>query len=471
MSKVGELSQQLEKALARVKALESENTALRQEKEALLESLRKANERSGKVEKKVEELEKEIATPAAPFRVKEKRRKKEKKRPGQKKGHRPAHREKPDHVDYEVEEELAPHSCPHCGESHGWSHIEQCERFVEELPPVRAESYRVVTYKGTCRGCGGRAASPDPLPQAPSPGGGASVTFGPRLRAALAHLTALGLTVRQVVRMVEELFGITVSPGAVTAQRHRLAKELEKEYQALEEKTQSASALYCDETGWWVAGPGYWLWVFATKDSTLYRIAPGRGRNVLTETIGEDFQGTLVSDCLSVYDGVNESQHKCYAHHLKAINKAIEENPGSEFLKKTDTLLKTAIALKKEKENFSPAEYLAMCKKLEENGKKLIQPVRAGPSEEQVANRLRKQLDHLFTFLYKDNVDATNNLAERQLRPAVIKRKISCGNKTPRGARTEEILQSLYATTRQRTESFFQKLHQAALPAPAKVTR
>ncbi len=47
-------------------------------------------------------------------------------------------------------------------------------------------------------------------------------------------------------------------------------------------------------------------------------------------------------------------------------------------------------------------------------------------------NNLNKQRDHLFTFLDHEGVDATNNLAERQLRPAVIARKISCGNKTPK---------------------------------------
>ena len=44
--------------------------------------------------------------------------------------------------------------------------------------------------------------------------------------------------------------------------------------------------------------------------------------------------------------------------------------------------------------------------------------------------------DHLFTFLDHAVADATNNLAERQLRPAVISRKLSCGDKTDAGART-----------------------------------
>jgi hypothetical protein len=50
--------------------------------------------------------------------------------------------------------------------------------------------------------------------------------------------------------------------------------------------------------------------------------------------------------------------------------------------------------------------------------------------EDYVRNRLWKQRDHLFTFLDHAGVAATNNLAERRLRPAVIQRKLSCGNQT-----------------------------------------
>jgi hypothetical protein len=60
-----------------------------------------------------------------------------------------------------------------------------------------------------------------------------------------------------------------------------------------------------------------------------------------------------------------------------------------------------------------------------------------------------------------DGVEATNNLAERQLRPAVIARKISCGNKTQKGARTRQILASL-ATCAQRATSFIAELARAA---------
>jgi hypothetical protein len=71
-----------------------------------------------------------------------------------------------------------------------------------------------------------------------------------------------------------------------------------------------------------------------------------------------------------------------------------------------------------------------------------------------VRHRLSQQQDHLFEFLKHDGVDATNHLAERQLRPAVIARKISCGNKTAKAARALVLLASLAATARQRGRSF-----------------
>ena len=51
-------------------------------------------------------------------------------------------------------------------------------------------------------------------------------------------------------------------------------------------------------------------------------------------------------------------------------------------------------------------------------------------------------------------MEPTNNLAERQLRPAVIARKLSGGNRTARGASTHAVLASLAATCRQRGERF-----------------
>jgi hypothetical protein len=50
-----------------------------------------------------------------------------------------------------------------------------------------------------------------------------------------------------------------------------------------------------------VAGPGWWLWVFTTLQLTFYVVAQSRGRCFLSDILGENFHGVLVSDCLATF--------------------------------------------------------------------------------------------------------------------------------------------------------------------------
>lgn len=65
-----------------------------------------------------------------------------------------------------------------------------------------------------------------------------------------------------------------------------------------------------------------------------------------------------------------------------------------------------------------------------------------------LARRLRKYLGELFTFVRDPQVPATNNAAERSLRPLVIAKKISGGTRSPAGSTTQMVLYSLAATAR-----------------------
>ena len=170
---------------------------------------------------------------------------------------------------------------------------------------------------------------------------------------------------------------------------------------------------------------------------------------------------------LSVYDGIKGEQQKCYAHHLKALSKALhsEDGQGSAYLLELRALLHTAMLLKRLQDDLPDDQRHSLRQSLETRFEQLLAQPRPpddqGQQEEKVRNRLRKQQDHLFTFLDHTAVDATNNLAERQLRPAVISRKLSCGNKTPNGANTWAILASLAATAQQQGDSFTEQVAQA----------
>jgi transposase len=277
-----------------------------------------------------------------------------------------------------------------------------------------------------------------------------------------------GLTKRKTCQALSGLFGLHLSPGGLVSATHRMASRLGNEYDQLVEQARQASVVHADETSWWVGGPGWQLWVFTNDDLTVYRVRDSRGRKVVHETLGRSFPGVLVSDCLSSYDNASPIQHKCYAHHLKAINEATSRHPagGEGFLRQITALLKAAQVFKRLMPELSESQRQKMRQSLESEADRLLASRKVEPSEASVANRLRKQRDHLFTFLDYDEVQATNNQAERQLRPAVIARKVSCGNRTKRGARTWETLASLAATCTQRGGSFRELITNAARLPP-----
>jgi transposase len=75
-----------------------------------------------------------------------------------------------------------------------------------------------------------------------------------------------------------------------------------------------------------------------------------------------------------------------------------------------------------------------------------------------LAKHLRHEQPYLFTFLHcPDWVEATNNAAERALRPAVIARKTWGGNRTPAGAQSQQILASILRTCWQQGKDTFQR--------------
>jgi transposase len=450
-----------------VAALEKEKERLRKKSERLENRLEDANRRIQDANRqiddllqKLEEAQRAAHRQAAPFRIPETKRKTNPKRPGRAKGHPGVCRPKPDHVDEEQTVEMR--VCPKCG---GPVHdVEPVEQFIEDLPVVRPRVTRLVTHVGQCARCG-EVRTTDPL-QVSTATRAAGTHLGPRaLAVAIGLNQPHGLSMRKTCAVMKDLFGLSLTAGALAQAKQRLAGKLQGPYDGLLEQARQSSVLHADETSWYVASPKWWLWVFTNPDLTYYAVRNSRARSVLLDVIGEDFDGVLNSDCLSIYDLVERIlQHKCYAHHHHAISEAAHRHPQGEtpHLRALRDLLRTAQQLKVDQPTLDAKSVRSRRRSLERTARRLILPPRADPIEEAVTNRLRKQFDHLFTFLDHPDVPATNNLAERQLRPAVIARKISCGNRTPAGAHAWELLASLAATAHQRGASFLDLLDKSA---------
>ena len=59
----------------------------------------------------------------------------------------------------------------------------------------------------------------------------------------------------------------------------------------------------------------------------------------------------------------------------------------------------------------------------------------------------------MLTFLVRD-IDPDNNIAERGIRPAVVMRKNSYGNRSDKGAETTSVLLSVVQTCNMREQNF-----------------
>jgi transposase len=86
---------------------------------------------------------------------------------------------------------------------------------------------------------------------------------------------------------------------------------------------------------------------------------------------------------------------------------------------------------------------------------------------------LRRLWDALWTFLYEEGVEPTNNAAERALRQSVLQRKTSFGSNSGRGLRATERLLTVSETCRQQQRPLLDYLTAAITalrlgqPAPA----
>lgn len=418
----------------------------------LKRELRHKDARIDALEKRNAQLEKRPHASAAPFRRRPQKRNATGKPPGRKPGHPPAYRRPPlDPAALETVE--APLSgCPHCRGP--VDQMKRREQIVEELPPIEPIYRRVVTYTGHCPQCGA-VESRHPL-QVSTAVGAAGVHLGPRALSLVADLRhGAGLTLRTSCHVLREHFHLRLTPGGMSQALCRTATKLLPEYEALLEQVRESESVHADETGWWLEAKHAWLWVVATTRVTLYRVSARRDAEVLEQVLGKRYEGTLVSDCLNIYDRYEAARKsKCVAHHLRAIVEAQRALAHSRFLAKAKQVFKAALKLSGMRERLPAGVYERGVGSLERRMESLLAQEPQAKQEQRIAKRLRKQREHLLTFLHRREVAATNNLAERQLRPAVITRKLSCGNQTRAGARTWEVLASVAATCRQRGVSF-----------------
>jgi transposase len=373
------------------------------------------------------------------------------KRPGRKPGHPPSHRPAPppEQVDRTIVVPLPP-ECPECRAPMDEAPVTVHDQYQIDLPEPRPVITRFRVPVARCPACYRRVQGRHPE-QTSDALGAAAVQYGPRLLGLAADLKhRLGASYRKCSSLLLTLTGVVVTSAALVRSGHRLRRLARPSYDALVEAARRSAVQHADETGWKIGGRSAWLWVFADEHATLYRIRRSRGHDVVVEVLGGDYSGVLVSDCFLAYDPLPFAKSKCAAHLLKRCSEVEQSKVRGavRFSRRVAALLRRAMALKRRRGTMGDHGYAVLRGKIHAELDRLLAGTYTDPDNARLAKLLRKHRDSVLRFLDHDLVDATNNLAEREVRPAVIARKLSAGNRTEAGAETHAVLASILRTYR-----------------------
>jgi transposase len=178
--------------------------------------------------------------------------------------------------------------------------------------------------------------------------GAAAVQIGPEAAALVVVLhKGFGLPLAHVVTLLRDRFGIRVTRGALVHVCARTAARATPTYNALCAQIRGSPVVSPDETGWKVAGTLHWLWAFATHDTTVYTIRPGRGFGEAATILGEDFAGVLIRDGWAPYRRFVHADHQtCLAHLLRRSRLLQIDYPRSPFAARVQQRLQQALALR-----------------------------------------------------------------------------------------------------------------------------
>jgi transposase len=313
-------------------------------------------------------------------------------------------------------------ACPHCGTAapetaqrcrHRYDHI--------DLPEVRAVVTRVELFGGRCGGCGRRyrAAPPAAMP----PG----TPFGPGIRSLLAYLHhSHHVGFERLSRMLKELFGLSISEGAIANVFRRMGTAFDTACAAIKAKLLSAPVIASDETTTRVDGVTHWQWVFHSEQAVLHTIAPSRARAVAAGILGGHRPEVWISDRYAGQQELGQVHQVCLAHVLRDVQYAIDCGDGVVAPKIRDHL-RWAIRVGKRRPELKDSTLATYAAKAERRLDVLLGVPAAHPDGRELQRQIKAWRGKFFVFLSDRRVPPTNNGSEQEIRPSVVFRKVTNG--------------------------------------------
>jgi transposase len=430
--------------------LEREREQLEQERERLKQEQERLRQENERLKRQLEDVQRANKRQAAPFS--RRRRKENPKKPGRKPGSAYGQRYNkaiPDKVD-EVIPVPAPTQCE-CG---GKLEVERIEyQFQQEI--VHQTIWRRFDIAiCCCQKCGKRIQGRDPR-QTSDALGAAAVQLGPEaLSLAVQMNKGLGIPHADVATVLRDAFHLAVNRSTICRAVDRVARRGEATWHALRDAARRSMVNGVDETGWNVAAQLRWLWVVVSEQVTVCDILPGRGFEQAATLLGADYEGWLNHDGWAAYYKFLGAGHQsCISHLIRRCCDMVEvcSPAAARFPWAVKAILGKGLTLRDRynRGELSTHGLWTATGRLEAELDRLLARPYRDPANQRLANHLRRERPYLFTFLYCPGLDATNNAAERALRPLVVARKNWGGNRTDNGARAQAVLSSILATARQ----------------------
>jgi hypothetical protein len=265
---------------------------------------------------------------------------------------------------------------------------------------------------------------------------------------------------KSLTALFYEVFGIHVNLWEPLTFRHLLVRRYRKTYNRLVAQLIAGSVLHVDETEVKLKDGSGYVWVFANASTAIYIFRRSREGAFLRKML-KGFQGVLVSDFYSAYDGLPCVQQRCLIHLMRDMNRAILDNPFDQELQSITApfgSLLRAIVVTVDTHGLKRRYLQTHTKAVAAFFDTLAEQVCESDSAKALQARLLRARDRLFTFLQPDGVSWNNNLAENAIK-RVSNYREDVGRSVKEVGLTEHlVLLSLYQTCRLRGLSFLKFL-------------
>jgi len=332
--------------------------------------------------------------------------------------------------------------CPRCGGSLEDKGIEN--HCVIDIPPLKTERIVYLLPKRYCPRCQKSCQSPAPgvLPRS---------LYGNQLVATAATMHYLhGIPMGRIIEQID------IGLGPLIKIFHRLAKIFGHIPNRLMEPYRRSAVKHADETSWRNDGQSGYVWLFATVKISLFLFRKTRSSSVPREVFGDKpLPGTLVVDRYNAYNKVPCALQYCYSHLLRDVENMEKEfsevDEVKTFVGVLAPLLATAMHLRS-----LPITDDQFYKQAAELKGQIIEALHA-PAQHLAIRRIQEifhdNANRMYRWTQDRRIPADNNLAERDLRPTVIARKVSFGSQSDAGAQTRGVLMSTLHTLKKQTKT------------------